>query len=97
MGALALSFQSMLLVHAPGKQPWSYTITLSMDDVRRRTRTECSRKFLVSIPKIPWFVIFAAELTLMWLEIESKIMNKIVNYIYGLVCRSTEKERDLLA
>lgn len=54
-------------------------------------------KFLVSTPKIAWFIKSATELTLTWLETESRIISTIANGIYGLVCRSTEKERDMLA
>lgn len=89
--ALALSVQSMLLAKSPG------TITVSRDYARRGTSTECSMKFLVSTPKIAWFVKSAKELALTWLETESRIISTIANGIYGLVCRSTEKERDMLA
>lgn len=54
-------------------------------------------KFLVSTPKIAWFIKSATELTLTWLETESRIISTIANGIYGLVCRFTEKERDMLA
>ena len=54
-------------------------------------------KFLVSIPKILMFIIFAAELPGTWLETDSRVKSTRVNGIYVLVHRSADKERDLLA
>lgn len=62
-------------LHQSSPCVWPVSQELPWDDVRRGTGTERSLKLLVSIPKIPRFIILAAELTLMWLEMEPRIMS----------------------